>query len=240
VDLARAAAWHRQVAALAAAADRAGLAGAHLPTILARLHVQQAALGQVAARTQTPLPSLIPTPAEIAAAGAGFGDLSEPAVDLAIRTANQALDAADAELGLPAPILQTAPPRGEPTPTPAGQAPPHPHVQGPQGPPMTPESTSRVALRNGLVYGGFSTTVLAIQIVLLFLGDEETTLPLLAPVCLIALPAFAWLGGWLTIGAAFREGPGRPVNRTPRLGAVVCLMPNALLCAALGVLFVAR
>jgi hypothetical protein len=66
------------------------------------------------------------------------------------------------------------------------------------------------------------------------------TLPLLAPVCLLVLPAFAWLAGWLTIGVAFPAPPGEPATpRTPRLGAIICLLPNLALCAGLGVLFLA-
>jgi hypothetical protein len=228
VDLARAAAWHRQVAALAAAADRAGVAADQLPALQARLEAQRAGLAQAAERVRSPLPALTPTPTEIAAAGAGFGDLSEAAVTQAIRSANQTLDAADRELTGGRPASQR-----QPTPPPV-------------------ESLTRVAVRNGLVYGGFAASVLIIQIVLFIAADEASTLPTLAPVCLVGLPAFAWLGGWLTIGAAFRPAAGgRPpaeggppaggkVNRTPRLGVAICLMPNALLCAALGVLFVAR
>jgi hypothetical protein len=278
VDLARAAAWHRQVAALAAAADRAGLAGAELPAIQARLLAQQSGIAQAAARARTSIPELVPTPAEISAAGAGFGDLSDAAIDQAIRGAIQTLDATDAELKLRpvlAPGQSQTPGQSQPGQSPPGhsrtpgqsqtlgrgqvpspsqpsnpsQAPGqgmaprqgHPPSQGQTPPPyQLPESASRVAVRNGLVYGGFAATVLVIQIALFFLGDEATTLPVLAPVCLVGLPAFAWLGGWLTVGAAFRSGPGTKVNRTPRLGAVICLMPNALLCAALGVLFLAR
>ena len=95
-------------------------------------------------------------------------------------------------------------------------------------------------MRNGLVYGGFAVSVLIIQVVLFVVADEGSTLPMLAPVCLLGLPAFAWLGGFLTVGAAFRPPVGGKVNRTPRLGVAICLMPNVLLCAALGVLLVAR
>jgi hypothetical protein len=247
VDLARAAAWHRQVAALAAAADRAGVAADQLPALQARLRAQQDGLARAAQRARTSLPALTPTPAEIAAAGAGFGDLSEAAIAHAMRTADQTLDAADAELGQRRQAPAPAPQQGPPAPAPQ-QVPPAPPTQptppqpaqaapGPMGP---PESLTRVAVRNGLVYGGFAATVLVVQIVLFIVADEASTLPTLAPVCLIGLPAFAWLGGWLTVGAAFRPPVGGKLNRTPRLGAVICLMPNALLCAALGVLFIAR
>lgn len=91
------------------------------------------------------------------------------------------------------------------------------------------------------MYGGYSVSVLVTQIVLLATLDEERALPLLSPFCLIVLPAMAWLAGWLTIGAAFKPFPGQPaVKRTPRLGVVICLLPNLALCAVLGVLFIAR
>jgi hypothetical protein len=262
VDLARAAAWHRQVAALAAAADRAGVATAQLPALLARLQAQQAGLAQAAERARTPLPGLTPTPTEIAAAGANFGDLSDAAIDRALHAANQTLDAADAELtdhrsppatpsapgplatppapGPPAPVPPSGPPTPGTAPRTATAPPGWPVRPGPPPAPEPPEGLTRVAGRNGLVYGGFAMSVLIIQVVLFVVADEASTLPMLAPVCLLVLPAFAWLGGWLTIGAAFRAPAGGKVNRTPRLGAVICLMPNALLCAALGVLFAAR
>jgi hypothetical protein len=95
--------------------------------------------------------------------------------------------------------------------------------------------------RNALVYGGYSLVVLVIQLVLLAVADEQVTLPLLAPVCLLVLPAFAWAAGWFTVGIVFRPPPGaRAVKRTPRFGAVICLLPNVLLCVGLGALFIAN
>jgi hypothetical protein len=55
------------------------------------------------------------------------------------------------------------------------------------------------------------------------------------------LPAFAWAAGWFTVGLAFRPPPGtRGVKRTPRLGALICLAPNVVLCGGVGVLFLTR
>jgi len=97
------------------------------------------------------------------------------------------------------------------------------------------------ALRNALVYGAFSAAVFTIQVVLLFALDETRALPLLAPVCLIVLPGFAWLAGYLTTGAVFRPRAGSvKADRTPRLGVAICLAPNLLLCLGLGVLYVIR
>jgi hypothetical protein len=102
-----------------------------------------------------------------------------------------------------------------------------------------------VGPRNALVYGGYSLVVLVIQLVLLVVADEQVTLPLLAPVCLLVLPAFAWAAGWFTVGIVFRPPAGAPrgtaaVKRTPRFGAVICLLPNLLLCVGLGALFIAN
>ena len=93
--------------------------------------------------------------------------------------------------------------------------------------------------RNALVYGGYALAVVITQFILFTLFDE-TELPKLAPCCLVVLPAFSWAAGWATIGLAFGGGgPADPkVNRTPRLGLLVNLIPNALLCAGVGVLFV--
>ena len=72
----------------------------------------------------------------------------------------------------------------------------------------------------------------------LFIVLDEATLPLTGPLCLLVLPAFAWLAGYLTIGVAFRPAPGqRTVDRTPRLGAIVCAVPDMLLFAGVVVLF---
>ena len=94
-----------------------------------------------------------------------------------------------------------------------------------------------VALRNATIYGCYAATVLAVQIGLFVLLDEET-LPLTGPLCLLVLPAFAWLAGFLTVGVAFRPAPGQKrVDRTPRLGAIVCAVPDLLLLAWVVVLF---
>ncbi len=98
-----------------------------------------------------------------------------------------------------------------------------------------------MSARNAGIYGGYALTVLIVQLALLAALDEERVLPLLAPVCLVAMPAFAWSAGWLTIGIAPRAAPDRtPLQRNPRLGALICLVPNLLLCGGLGVLFLTR
>jgi hypothetical protein len=110
---------------------------------------------------------------------------------------------------------------------------------GEHGPPNpAPPAAGGVGARNAGVYAAYATLVLAAQVGLFALLDENT-LPLVAPVCLLILPAFAWLAGWITVGVAFR-GPDGPVERTPKLGALICLLPNLLLCLGLGLLAIVR
>jgi hypothetical protein len=250
-DLAQAAAWHRQVAALAAAADRAGVGGPAMAQIQARLASQQARFASPAA----PPPALLPSPDEIAAAAGQLGDFSERSVALALQMAHSTLDAAEAALDThtqrlapagappgaplstphgpvaPAGEWTATPHRGEPTPAPyPAVSQPKPvdpaAVSPPTANPAAPARTAwEAGLRNALVYGGYSLIVLVVQI-LLFIALDEQTLPALAPVCLFVLPAFAWVAGWFTVGAVFRTR-----SRTPRLGAAVCFVPDLLLCA---------
>jgi hypothetical protein len=121
-------------------------------------------------------------------------------------------------------------------PTAPGRAAPPPPILAPEHPPGP-----RGTLRNASIYGGFSSGVLVTQIVLFVVLDENVQLPLAAPLCLLVLPVFAWLAGFLTIGLVARQTPGGgPTPRSPRLGAVICALPDLLLCAAVGVLFVAN
>jgi hypothetical protein len=247
-DLSQAATWHRQVAALAAAADRAGVATADLPAVRTRLLAQQSRLTEVAARAGTPLPALVPSPSEIATAGAALGDLTDATVAQTVRTMMSTLDAVDSTLGVPVvtPVLTPVgppPPVQPPNPNPDQPGPRSPQWTGPAGPhgtALVERAGQRPGLRNGLVYGGFAITVLAVQLGL-FVVLDDTQLPLTAPICLLVLPAFAWLGGFITIGVVFRSPPGeKPASRSPRLGAIVCALPDLLLCAGIGVLFVAN
>lgn len=234
-DLGQAAAWHRQIAGLATAADRAGVATAELPALRARLFAQQARFGEVAARSGSALPALVPTPVEIAAAASSLGDMSPGVVSRAIQSALVTLDAADRALaGLPTPATTTAP-------QPVGAAGPAPAA--PPGTPVTPPARvptvlpdAPPTLRNGLVYGVYALCVSVIQLVLFFVLNENSTLLYASPICLLVLPAFAWLAGYLTIGAITPKTPGQAVGRSPRLGAFVCAAPDLLLCAILGVL----
>jgi hypothetical protein len=107
------------------------------------------------------------------------------------------------------------------------------------------EPDGAVTRRNALIYAAFAFGVVGIQLGLLALLDE-TALPVFAPLCLLGLPALAWAAGWLTIGLfsvrpqAEDDPAAMPVHRSPRLGAVICLAPNLLLCCWLFALFVFR
>jgi hypothetical protein len=119
-------------------------------------------------------------------------------------------------------------PAERPPPGPGGPG-PTPAVPGPD-----PGTTGRAAA----IYGAYAVGVLIVQVVV-FAALDETSLPLAAPACLLVLPALAWAAGYVTLGAAFR-GEAGPVNRAPKLGAAICLVPNALLCGCLGVLTLLR
>jgi hypothetical protein len=98
--------------------------------------------------------------------------------------------------------------------------------------------TRSVYLRNAAIYAGYASVVFSVQVVLFLLLDE-TRLPAAAPACLLVLPALSWAAGYLTIGAIFQAPAHGTLDRTPRLGVLVSLVPNGLLCAVLGLLFVA-
>lgn len=140
VDLAQAAMWHRQVAALVAAADRAGVAGVDLPALKARLLAQQQRFSEAAARAGGTSPTLAPTPTEVAAAAPALGDLSPTAVTDAIRTISVTLDAVDAVLTpLAAPPPAAVLPASTPT-QPAPSTQPAPPPAAPMWPPHTASS----------------------------------------------------------------------------------------------------
>lgn len=222
IDVARAVASHRQVAALVEAADRAGVAGDVLPAVRARLAAQRTRLSQAAARAGAPLPSLAPTPDDIASAALALGDLSPAAVGQAIRTTMATLDSIDAALVAPS------------TPGWAATAPSQ-EATTPGWEPTTSRWLRSPYARNTLIYGIYALFVVITEFWIFLLVDERR-LPLLAPVCLLVLPTLAWLAGFATIGIAFRSPPGGPkVNYTPRLGAVICLVPLLLPCLLLAV-----
>lgn len=95
-------------------------------------------------------------------------------------------------------------------------------------------ATSPPAIRNLVVYGSFALIVLIVQVAL-FVVASERTLPALAPVCGLVLPALAFTLGWLTVGLVYPPAAGAKVDRTPLVGALVCLVaPVLITCAGFG------
>jgi hypothetical protein len=92
-------------------------------------------------------------------------------------------------------------------------------------------------LRNLFVYGPLALFVLIAQLVVLSFVSET---PFYLPLCGLVMPAGAFGLGFLTIGLVFPAPPGGKVERTPILGAAICLASVVLLCAGIGVLALAR
>ncbi|MFG1774923.1 hypothetical protein ACGFIG_00630 [Micromonospora sp. NPDC049048] len=87
-------------------------------------------------------------------------------------------------------------------------------------------------LRNLLVYGPLALLVPAIQ-VLLFVATGTGAASVAALVCGLPMPAVAFAAGWIGIGRLFPPPEGGRVERTTRLGALVCLVPAVLVSAGL-------
>ncbi|MGN9778549.1 hypothetical protein ACTMS0_22685 [Micromonospora sp. H33] len=86
--------------------------------------------------------------------------------------------------------------------------------------------------RNLLVYAPLALLVPLIQVVLLLVtGPGPVTVAAL--VCGLPMPVVAFAAGWLGVGRLFPAGAGGRADRTARLGALVCLVPAALVSAAL-------
>jgi hypothetical protein len=229
-DLAQAAAWHRQAAAVAAAAARTGVRHDDLTRVRERLLAQQGRFSEVAALAETELPSLVPTPAEVTTAAPALGDGSVEAVAAALRTASSTLDAADAALTTMAADPASAIPRQSsrrPSATPpAGAA----EARAGAAEAQVEESQLPVAARNAVIYGLYAIGMLGLQIPFLLFITESQLLSLAAD--LVVLPAFAWAAGWATIGWAYKPQPGqKATDRSPRLGLIVCILADLFLCA---------
>ncbi len=229
--LAQAVAWHRQVAAMVEAADRAGVAIDDLPALRARLAALTGLFTQAASRIGAPLPALVPSPAEIAAAGASLGDLSPDTVTAAARTMQTTLSAVESALG--AARTDAA---GTPEPTPGARI--VPTQQGAAAPAAKPAGAfselgdlarSTPALRNGAIYAAYALPVLGVQIfVTLLLVDRSFWIVILLG--LLVLPVLAFSSAWLTIGALFPAPAGEKSKRSPRLGFAICNIPNLVMC----------
>lgn len=91
------------------------------------------------------------------------------------------------------------------------------------------------AVRNLVVYAAFALAVLVLQ-VLLFVVASEQALLFLVPICGLVLPLLAFALGWLTVGIVYPPIDSKAgVDRTPFVGAVVCLVaPVLLTCTGFG------
>ncbi|MER5457832.1 hypothetical protein ABT008_23945 [Micromonospora sp. NPDC002389] len=86
--------------------------------------------------------------------------------------------------------------------------------------------------RNLLLYGPLGLLVPLFQIVAYLVADSDAVAVLALLVGLPA-PAVAFGAGWLAVGRLFPPRPGERVDRTPRFGALVCLVPAVLVTAGI-------
>jgi hypothetical protein len=92
-------------------------------------------------------------------------------------------------------------------------------------------------VRNLFVYAPLAFFVLVTQLVIVSLMTET---PIYLPLCGLVLPAAAFGLGYVAVGLVFPAPPGGKVDRTPVLGALVCLASVVLLCAGMGILAALR
>ncbi|GAB3856105.1 hypothetical protein GCM10029963_51900 [Micromonospora andamanensis] len=86
--------------------------------------------------------------------------------------------------------------------------------------------------RNLLVYGPLGLLVPILLIVVFLLAGTGAVTALAVLVGLPA-PAVAFGLGWLLVGRCFPAGPGERVDRTPRFGALACLVPAVVVNAGI-------
>ncbi|MGW0504712.1 hypothetical protein [Micromonospora sp. NPDC003241] len=86
--------------------------------------------------------------------------------------------------------------------------------------------------RNLLLYGPLGLLVPLFQIVAYLVADSDAVAVLALLVGLPA-PAVAFGAGWLAVGRLFPPRPGERVDRTPRFGALACLVPAVVTTAGI-------
>ncbi|WFE37218.1 hypothetical protein [Micromonospora sp. WMMD998] len=86
--------------------------------------------------------------------------------------------------------------------------------------------------RNLLVYGPVAVVVPLLQLALYAVAGPGPVV-VVALLVGLPLPAVAFMVGWLAVGRVFRPRPTDRVDRTPRFGALVCLVPAVLAAAGL-------
>jgi hypothetical protein len=87
-------------------------------------------------------------------------------------------------------------------------------------------------MRNLLVYGPYAIAVLLVQMTLYAVVDTDSRYAW-AVVWGLLMPVLAFGLGWLTIGFVFGGEPGK-TQRTPLLGAIVCVAPVLVTCMGVG------
>lgn len=78
--------------------------------------------------------------------------------------------------------------------------------------------STRPALRNAGIYGGYAMLAAILEILAFVTVDEQSGAALLVLGCAVVLPVFVFALGWLTVGAL------RPPVRTPVLGIAMSLL----------------
>jgi hypothetical protein len=95
-----------------------------------------------------------------------------------------------------------------------------------------PERAWTPWMRNLLVYGPYAVAVLLVQMTLYAVVDGDSRYAW-AILWGLMMPVVAFGLGWLTIGFVFGGEPGK-TQRTPLLGAVVCVAPVLVTCMGVG------
>ncbi|MGC5029226.1 hypothetical protein [Micromonospora sp. DT229] len=86
--------------------------------------------------------------------------------------------------------------------------------------------------RNLLVYGPLGLLV-PLLLIAIYLAAGTGPVTILALVVGLPGPAVAFGAGWLAVGRLFPSHPGQRVDRTPRFGALTCLVPAVVATAGI-------
>lgn len=86
--------------------------------------------------------------------------------------------------------------------------------------------------RNLLLYGPLALLVPLLQVAL-FVATGPGAASVAALLCGLPMPAMVFAAGWLGVGRLFPPPEGGRVDRTARLGALVCLVPAVLVSVGL-------
>jgi hypothetical protein len=205
----------RREADTSAEAQRTAVRAAseELATVRARIALQRGRLTDIAALARQPSPAIEPLPTEREAAAAVVAPATSdptPGVGVAIQGIRATLDAADATLSAVA--------------------------AGGDGRAFLPGWPP--AARYALVYGWHALLALVAVIEIANIVGTSPQAQLLVAACAVAVPAGAWLLGWITVRVLFGAGDqasgrhrGPPPGARARgsnggiLGAAICAVP---------------